>query len=288
MDTFEKKYNDALERARKIHSEIVNNEIIGFPGQIEGIFPELRESEDERVRKSIVATIEQCPDDFLNPKNRDRMLAYLEKQKEQKPHYCHHEVDETGWTEEYRKAYYDGWNNCNMQHEQLKADQKPTEWSEEDKEMIERLIRHTQKEFDELCNDRYGHQEIISDLKESCRERMNWLENRLKSLPERFNLQPRQDWSEEDSKRYISIGTTLETSEVLSKEDYDANMAWLRELVNARKYSSLNPHWKPSEEQMNYLCAAVDAAIRKHNESVSGYEPARVLKSLYEQLKKLM
>ena len=60
--------------------------------------------------------------------------------------------------------------------------QKPVEWSEEDKAMIERLIRHVQEEFDELCNDRYGHQEIISDLKESCRERMNWLENRLKSL----------------------------------------------------------------------------------------------------------
>ena len=39
---------------------------------------------------------------------------------------------------------------------------------------------------------------------------------------------------------------------------------------------------------MNCLCAAVDAAIRKHNESVSGYGPARVLKSLYEDLKKLM
>lgn len=47
-------------------------------------------------------------------------------------------------------------------------------------------------------------------------------------------------------------------------------------------------HWKPSEEQMNCLCATVDAAIRKHNESVSGYKPAIVLKSLYEQLKKLM
>ena len=44
--------------------------------------PELREIEDERVRKNIVATIEQCPDDFLSPKNRGRMLAYLERQKE--------------------------------------------------------------------------------------------------------------------------------------------------------------------------------------------------------------
>ena len=47
--------------------------------------PELRDSYDERVRKNIVATIEQCPDDFLSPKNRNRMIAYLEKQKKQKP-----------------------------------------------------------------------------------------------------------------------------------------------------------------------------------------------------------
>ena len=32
--------------------------------------------------------------------------------------------------------------------------QKPAEWSEEDKKMIERLIRHTQKEYDELCNEK--------------------------------------------------------------------------------------------------------------------------------------
>ena len=39
------------------------------------------ESEDERIRRAIVETIKQCPDTFLNPKNRDQMLSYLEKQK---------------------------------------------------------------------------------------------------------------------------------------------------------------------------------------------------------------
>ena len=92
-------------------------------------------------------------------------------------------------------------------------------------------------------------------------------------------------WSEEDEKirnlaiewaetmygqfRFVDMGST----------DFRKIVAWLK---------SLRPSWKPSEEQMNCLCAAVDAAIRKHNESVSGYEPARVLRSLYEDLKKLM
>lgn len=179
--------------------------------RLAGYLDKYTESEDERIRKTIVSTIEQCPDDFLNPKNRDKMLAYLERQKEQpisaeevlaraglkpykdgnqwcilagdniqegicgfgdtiedalyeflkevldlqkeqKPNYCHHEVDETGWTEEYRKAYYDGWNNCNMQHEQLKADHKPAEWSEEDEAMLDSVIRIITR-FDDLAHE---------------------------------------------------------------------------------------------------------------------------------------
>ena len=46
-------------------------------------------------------------------------------------------------------------------------------------------------------------------------------------------------------------------------------------------------HWKPSEEQMNYLSAAVIEAQRRHNESTSGFPRYRVLKELYEQLLKL-
>jgi len=47
---------------------------------------------------------------------------YIEKQGEQKPNFCHHEVDFSDCSEEYRKAYYDGWDNCNQQHSQLEAD----------------------------------------------------------------------------------------------------------------------------------------------------------------------
>lgn len=38
-----KAYDEALERARRIHEEILNSELIGFPEQIREIFPELRE-----------------------------------------------------------------------------------------------------------------------------------------------------------------------------------------------------------------------------------------------------
>ena len=68
------------------------------------------ESEDEKTRKNIIATIQQCPDDYLNPKNRDRMLAWLEKQKEQKPVYGAPGVSLSDCSDEVIRAYYDGYN----------------------------------------------------------------------------------------------------------------------------------------------------------------------------------
>ena len=45
----------------------------------------------------------------------------LEKQGSE-PNWCHHKVDLSDCSEEYRKAYYDGWNNCNMQHSQCESE----------------------------------------------------------------------------------------------------------------------------------------------------------------------
>ena len=55
----------------------------------------------------------------------DRLHKFLlKKQGEQsvEPDWCYHKVDFSGCSEEYRKAYYDGWNNCNMQHSQCNAE----------------------------------------------------------------------------------------------------------------------------------------------------------------------
>lgn len=57
---YEKKYNEALKRAKKIHSQILNNELIGFPGQIETIFPGLRESERTKELRFCI--------EYINPR----------------------------------------------------------------------------------------------------------------------------------------------------------------------------------------------------------------------------
>lgn len=57
-------------------------------------------------------------------------------------------------------------------------------FTNEDKEMLACLVRHFEKELDELRNDKYGHQEIVSGMKESCREKIAWLEKLKKKMEE--------------------------------------------------------------------------------------------------------
>ena len=91
MKTIEEKakaYDEALERAKAYH----RNELAGSRKEMtEYIFPELRESEDERIRKWLVAQMQKFHDE-ANREGRwedfcmtEKAIFYLEKQKEQKP-----------------------------------------------------------------------------------------------------------------------------------------------------------------------------------------------------------
>ena len=83
MKTIEEKakaYDDAIERVKRL---VASKEI--DVADMEFIFPELRESEDERIRKKLIGIFtNQSLCDVYNLKSED-VLAYLEKQKEQKP-----------------------------------------------------------------------------------------------------------------------------------------------------------------------------------------------------------
>ena len=55
-------------------------------------------------------------------------------------------------------------------------------WSQEDKDMVSWLIRCCEREYNDLCNDKYGHEEIVSDLKRDCRKKWDWLEKLQKRM----------------------------------------------------------------------------------------------------------
>ena len=60
-------------------------------------------------------------------------------------------------------------------------------FTDEDKEMVARLIRGFEHDLEELRHDQYGHSEIVSDLKESCREKIGWLETFQKRMEQEPN-----------------------------------------------------------------------------------------------------
>jgi len=178
----------------------------------ETLVPELRESEDERTRKELIEFISAVKSISESGRSTwavrkddvemcNAFLSYLEKQKEQKPHYCHHEVDETGWSEEYRKAYYDGWNNCNMQHEQAKAEQKPAEWDEYTKINLDRALQIIKKAKGTL----QGYQ--TDDGIYECDKAIECLEH---FLYRGLEIEKPAEWSEEDERLLTKLMTFVD------------------------------------------------------------------------------
>ena len=84
MDTYEKKYKEALQKIRELIEKGKENgwTIITYEKDFEEIFPELKESEDESIRKELIQLI-SCMHDADHRKK--DWLAWIEKQGEQKP-----------------------------------------------------------------------------------------------------------------------------------------------------------------------------------------------------------
>lgn len=91
----------------------------------------------------------------------------------------------------------------------------------------------------------------------------DWDKDRMRATALHF-FKLRQKWSEEDSKRLLSIGAVLETSTLLSKEEYDADMAWIRELVNIQKHFGHKAKQEWSEEDKKTISIVIDVLRANH------------------------
>lgn len=81
METYEQKYKEALERAKELKNKLEKSCSLATPTGIETIFPELAESKDERIRKSIIEVV-KASSEILEKQNQRNMIAWLEKQGE--------------------------------------------------------------------------------------------------------------------------------------------------------------------------------------------------------------
>ena len=244
---YKNKYNNALEKLQEAFAPKNGREISGLTRAcIEEIFPELKESEDERIRKEIIATIHLYYGEPLEDEAKE-MISWLEKQGN-KPQ---------GKTalEAIKEEKVDNSNKVETN----------SAWSEEDETILDNLIYA-------LANDRIGNNRD---------EYVDW----LKSIKERVQPQPKQEWSEEDEKIELSIEQVMNCASLLNlvPEKIEKVRAWLKSLKGRVQPQNL---WKPSDEQIK----ALEYFIRGIGESghASPYDAnLKLVHSLLNNLKKL-
>lgn len=266
-----KAYNKAIERLRNAFynnnsrmCEEYRNAVLKI---IEPIFPELKESEDERIRKALVTIVTNTEPSLTMLYGVDKadLIAWLEKQGEQKPadKVVKFNVGDKVYNIKNRfectiesiddTTYYCDTTNFDIkdQNNWELVEKKHTEWSEEDERnfyVIYGIIYNS-------CN------------AEDASRLIAW----LKAIKARVQPQPKQEWNEEDSRLINEVIELIDAGSLDRKEKDDY----------IERLKSLNPqkHWKPSDEQMDALeSAIVDSisSIQKHS-----------LESLYNELKKL-
>lgn len=160
---------------------------------------------------------EHWPSQFVKKHGKHILdMAREELQKEQKP------VDlPAGFyvTLPDGKKYYTKEMRCNGMNVKV-VEPKPAEWSVEDKSFYDSI----------MC-------EVIKEGMHPTPEQANW----FKLLPERFNLQPKQEWSEEDEKM---LNLAIEWAETMSGQcsfvdmdstDFHKIIAWLKSLRPSKK-----------------------------------------------------
>ena len=223
--------------------------------------------------------------DFKTEKQKEQQPAeYLDLDNASQDYVYNHFCQGADFTPDYIKglmedAFIDG---ANWQKEQ-----KPAEWSEEDKDYYDAIIAKLKVTQDDA---------MLTD---------NQIDF-LKSLPEKFILQPKQEWSEEDEKLLNKVETYLddycdfledessrfipEVRETISRlkslrpskdcsgcakhlEGYisgrgDAENKLLEQfgaLITPEDELHIKPRWKPSEEQLNYVNWAYSIAVAENN-----------------------
>ena len=300
---YEKAYNEALERAKKLKSLL-------YRDAAEIIFPVLKESEDEKIKSQIMSLVNFHMGADYSPEWKQKCLDWLKRQKEvSKSPACTEDDGIRGAIIDYLKD-----NNlaewADWLEKQSVAEPSVSAWSAEDEKVLHNaceFIRHRLKGYPNSDNiqgmtyyELYNKLKDIKDRRVSC-QKMHWskeddtfLETALwhvsnsisngketdlrcdttvwlKSLKNRILPQPKQEWSEEDEKNMETLINVLYAGTDLA---YEREINWLKFLKD--KYT-----WKPSDEQMKAIGIAIQSGIQL------GTWEEDALKSLADQLKKL-
>ena len=262
-----KRYDEAIKRANELN--YVSDKDSLQRKTVEHIFPELKESEDDRIRKAIKYGLDHV---FTNNTTvfgvtKEQCLTWLEKQgnptviipkfrvgdeikTSNEESLTITKIDEKGyWSEDLFICNFDDADKWKL------VEQKPA-WSEEDEEMHRKCIcamRTSACGFPE-------EEKFVEQVN-------NW----LKSLKDRVEPQLKQDWSEENEEIIEKcIGAIRH-----SCYSHSTKIKVVKFLESLRPQKQ----WKPSEEQIQTL--------EYYMHALTCNEHKEVLFGLMEQLKAL-
>lgn len=287
---YEKKYKESLERAKNFEEKYGG----GYAGYI---FPELAESEDERIKKIITDSVFYQYGAGVEYKDVLDYLDKLEKQKEQKPNFDTHwengsmvcEQKEPHYTK--RNALFDKCvENCDpktveevnkrvddiMNMPELSAfEQALTNfigyWEDDEEHWPSQFVKKHGKHILDIAREELKKEQKPADLSKM----MVHKEPYIAPVPTPTVAdEQKPEWSEEDKKMFNALVDYVEYPSCW-------NLKCPREKLVAF-IKSLRPSWKPSEEHLSALLA-----VFNDPDNIGSQTCQLALTDLYEQLKKL-
>ena len=272
---------------------------------------EFKDSEDERIRQFLIHEVKETSDKVMSYRNKNKkdVLAYLEKQGEQK----------TAWSEEDEKILEDIRYNFEFNKEKMSdaliaqydrffdkvkslKPQPKQEWKQENTGELtdfENAMMHIGGSF-------FGENAGLDPNDTNViKEQANLL----------LSIAPKQEWSEEDEELYKKVETAIDSYYAPFSRDAEEMSEWFKSLKNRiqpqnwtkedkeryisclQRLSTGNPEqpetinskwfkehvypqstWKPSDEQMRELSIVSTG---------KGWFSKEILSELLKQLKKL-
>ena len=244
---YEKKYKEALERARQFSEKPYLEDSKGI---VDYIFPELKESEDERIRKEIISMFETL--------DRKDWIAWLEKQGDKDEL-----IKELG---EYKVKYT---QEVLSQQLEKKSEQKPAD-KVEPKFNVGDVMRTLQEATNNITS---GLPVVVSidDKYYRCNNELIAIKDQYDyEYPPMNRKQKPAEWIEEDERNFDIIYGIIYNSCIA--EDASRLNTWLLSLKPQKQ-------WKPSKEQIMALRWVLN------NVPYNGYKEE--ISGLLEQIKDL-
>ena len=246
-------YDEALERARKEYKD--HEAFNSFRNMLVRIFPELRESEDEKILKELISIVKAYRENCITEGNHrfDNCLAWLEKQGNTEN--CLTELKDDK-SEEIRKLLIRLFisNNPNEKFDNISTHEIVT-W-------LEDQGKQKQKQYDIDILEKHITKDSISELAHTVMVRNGW---EIVDAKE----QKLTGWSEWDDKMVKIIDTLLMRASAGTglgtiRCPYDDARDFIQSLK--QRYG-----WKPSKEQIIALRWVLNnIPYNKHKEEISG------------------